>query len=360
MDIICIRKYQSMVQSDKDNAELHWIKFYPDRLLGSMNFKRCDIREQSLYLAIFVRVRRDGEFCGKLCYPDGTPIAFRELIADMNPSERDRIDLWKRALNGLIKKTMVYLEPSGLPLPSLCPPSGDTSDTTTVLPLGDHCKNEHDDTQEVVASKDTEKSKSNINIKEKEKEKTISPSDIFDHWNKCGLLNHRKLSDKMKRAINGRLTEGYKPIEIIEAITTYAMVVNDKTGKYFWTYKNWSLDMFLQRGFERFRNREQALDSFLKDNKERELIRRNKAAAAQQKFNETRPCSKCQATGFDNSKPKERTLLDEAAVKVLSTKQKERLINEDGKYYLESYPICDTCKGARRIKINKETSHERK
>lgn len=334
-----------MVQSDDGNVELHWIKFYPDRLLGSMNFKRCDIREQSLYLAIFVRVRRDGNFCGKLCYPDGEPITFKELIDDMNPSERDRIDLWRKAMNGLVKKTLIYIEDrqtDNLPLTHHCHPSGKLSGITTGKPLDNHCKNEHDNTQGVMASEGTDKSKN------KNKEEDIY-TPIFKYWNLAGLLSHKKLTDKMKRSINGRITEGYTVVDIVTAITTYSMVVNDKTGLYWWSHKNWSLDLFLQRGFERFRNREFALESFLKNKEDKEKLHRAKAAKEAEKTILTKPCPYCKGAGLDiNAKPTAKEITPDAAKKIPATMM-DRLVKDDGKYYTLGLPVCPQCKGAKRV-----------
>ena len=83
----------------------------------------------------------------------------------------------------------------------------------------------------------------------KEKAKTIRK--VFEYWNEHGFKKHRVLSERIRGAINAKLIN-YKEEEIIKAIQNYFDIVNDK--KYIWSYKDWTLDQFLQRagGFNRF------------------------------------------------------------------------------------------------------------
>lgn len=71
---------------------------------------------------------------------------------------------------------------------------------------------------------------------------------IFDHWNQQGIIKHRALSDKIKRAINGALRE-YSVDEIKQAISNYAEILRGE--QYYFSYK-WTLKHFLQRGLEQF------------------------------------------------------------------------------------------------------------
>lgn len=84
---------------------------------------------------------------------------------------------------------------------------------------------------------------------------------ILDYWNSKKLIAHRVLTDKIKRSINGRLNEKYTPGEITQAIDNYDFIL--KSPDYFWNYK-WTLQDFLQRGFEKFRDLEIAKQNYKK------------------------------------------------------------------------------------------------
>ena len=89
----------------------------------------------------------------------------------------------------------------------------------------------------------------------KEEPNTIS---IFNFWNEKNIVNHRKLTDKMKRKIKSALKD-YKLEEIKTAIDKYDTVLKDE--QYFWTYR-WTLPDFLARGLEKFFDT--PVDNFLK------------------------------------------------------------------------------------------------
>jgi len=71
---------------------------------------------------------------------------------------------------------------------------------------------------------------------------------IFDHWNQQGIIKHRTLNDKIKRAISGALRD-YSVDEIKQAISNYAEILRGE--QYYFSYK-WTLKHFLQRGLEQF------------------------------------------------------------------------------------------------------------
>jgi hypothetical protein len=80
--------------------------------------------------------------------------------------------------------------------------------------------------------------------KEKEKEYIYSVNEIteiFEHWNKQGIVNHKKITNGIKRRINSALKE-YSLEEIKERITNYSAVLHDPEIK--WDYR-WSLETFL-------------------------------------------------------------------------------------------------------------------
>lgn len=72
---------------------------------------------------------------------------------------------------------------------------------------------------------------------------------IFSFWNSKNIVAHRKLTDKMKRSINGRLRDDYQEDEIKTAIENYSIILNGQ--EFFWNHR-WTLQDFLQRGFDKF------------------------------------------------------------------------------------------------------------
>ena len=71
---------------------------------------------------------------------------------------------------------------------------------------------------------------------------------IFDHWNGHDLIQHRKLTDAIKRGINGALAN-YSEDEIVGAIDNYAKILASPT--HYFKYK-WTLKDFLTRGLDKF------------------------------------------------------------------------------------------------------------
>lgn len=74
-------------------------------------------------------------------------------------------------------------------------------------------------------------------------------SQIFKVWNEQNVITHRSLTDKMKRGINGRLRDGYNKDDVVRAIYNYSTILRDR--RCYFKYK-WTLQDFLQRGFEKF------------------------------------------------------------------------------------------------------------
>lgn len=89
---------------------------------------------------------------------------------------------------------------------------------------------------------------------------TTSINNIYTFWNERKIIEHRKLTDKMKRKINTTLKD-YEEEEIKQSIKNYAEILND--DKYFFSYR-WTIDEFLQRGLEKFMDREVAIQNYLK------------------------------------------------------------------------------------------------
>lgn len=109
----------------------------------------------------------------------------------------------------------------------------------------------------------------NLN-QEPPKEITLIPTDttpiedpthaIFDHWNSRNIIQHRKIDEKTKRAISSSL-KARSPDEVKYAIDIYAEILASKD--HFFEYK-WTLKEFLDRGIDRFQDREIAWSNFRK------------------------------------------------------------------------------------------------
>lgn len=86
---------------------------------------------------------------------------------------------------------------------------------------------------------------------------------IFEFWNKAKVLVHRSMTDKMVGHINSRLIH-YSVEEICNSIKNYASILNDE--QYYWTYK-WTLNDFLVRGMEQFKDESEPFKNFQKNGK---------------------------------------------------------------------------------------------
>lgn len=88
--------------------------------------------------------------------------------------------------------------------------------------------------------------------------------DVLDFWNSKNIIQHQlkgNVGEKIKKAINGRLNEGYKQEDITKAVENYSEVLN--SDKHFFSYK-WSFYEFLTRGFENFKEEADPLFNYLK------------------------------------------------------------------------------------------------
>ncbi len=90
-----------------------------------------------------------------------------------------------------------------------------------------------------------------------------SINSIYAFWNSQKIIEHRKLTDKMKRKIRTTLKD-YTAEDIKESIKNYGEIVND--DKYYFKYR-WTIDEFLQRGLEQFMNGEIARQNYLDESK---------------------------------------------------------------------------------------------
>jgi len=100
----------------------------------------------------------------------------------------------------------------------------------------------------------------------KEKKETIQKKDImeiFDYWNKKEIITHRKLGQATASKINAKLKD-YSIDEIKDAIHTYSVIL--KEDDYWWTH-TWTLKEFMQRGFEKFKDKDIAYENYLRKDK---------------------------------------------------------------------------------------------
>jgi len=91
-----------------------------------------------------------------------------------------------------------------------------------------------------IALEDEDSLKSlNLNLKE-----------VYEHWNKEGVTNHRRLTEKMVGHIRSKLQD-FSVAEIKTAISNYATVLRSPDH---WLDYRWTLDEFLSRhnGFVKF------------------------------------------------------------------------------------------------------------
>lgn len=65
---------------------------------------------------------------------------------------------------------------------------------------------------------------------------------LYDYWNQQGIINHRRMTQKMKRHTKARL-EDYSLDELKQAIANYKEVLTD--NKYYWTHK-WTYEDFMK------------------------------------------------------------------------------------------------------------------
>lgn len=87
-----------------------WIKLWKEKLLASLNFQRCTFLEKATYSLLLLYVRDDGQYAGKLCYPNGLPLSEEEFIKLLNLKRGTRTDRIKQAIASLEEKGMIYYD----------------------------------------------------------------------------------------------------------------------------------------------------------------------------------------------------------------------------------------------------------
>ncbi|MDI6788303.1 MAG: hypothetical protein QME51_08020 [Planctomycetota bacterium] len=248
--------------------EQPWIKVWGEKILSSTNLRELDFTANSVFLQLLLRVRPSGKYQGMLVYPNGKPLSDEALAKDMKLKpylfaiakkellDRDILeqhqstardgkaypvfylrkfeDLSKRyrgevvAENGEISQQLRNNAATTTPAVATANPA--------VTPINPD-----------VTGKTNATTRTGIDAidKEEEEEEEDIYTSIFTVWNSSGITTHKMLTPKIKRAINGKLNEGFTAQEIKDGITNYAKILKDRTT-YFFDYR-WTLELFLKR-----------------------------------------------------------------------------------------------------------------
>jgi hypothetical protein len=86
---------------------------------------------------------------------------------------------------------------------------------------------------------------------------------FLEEWNDHGIINHKKITTRMKKAIDKVLKNADYPLtEVFKAFENYAEILY--SPGYFWDYK-WTMEDFLNRGLHKFVDEAQPFDNNKKD-----------------------------------------------------------------------------------------------
>jgi len=277
-------------------TEREWRPLWTNDLWSSANYINAPIPEKGYYLILWSRCR-DGKYAGWMCFATGLPMTSKEIINLMLPQERDRTDRIKNGLLYLLRTGLLYLfntktsenvppdhqinhdwihseisenqlrnyvlvvrkytektaqmnmveegrfhqQMNGRPGPDV------GADGKQMTSREQPEKNDPLTIQGLMTDKSSYKSKES-----KSKDKDICLS-LFAYWNSLpNVLTHRMLTDRIKRAISGRLGDGYTAEELKTMMSNYSEILTGGLLKqYFWTYR-WGLTDFLARHKDRF------------------------------------------------------------------------------------------------------------
>jgi len=237
-----------------------WIKLWKNDLLSSLNYQTLSVYEKGIYNQLLL-LCRDEEYAGQFCWPNGKPLTLDEIVRGMHPKERERTDLIYQAINTLLDKGLIFWNKRKvLEIRKYAEKTEQEEQvkqcSTTGQPLVNHCN------LQVSKNKRVKKSLSEAETdKDNKKNKNGVYQSILTYWNERNIITHKKLTDKMKRTINGRLDEGFTEAEIEQAITNYFNIL---TSDWFWWTHKWTMTDFLQRGIDKFRDWETAKVNYLK------------------------------------------------------------------------------------------------
>lgn len=217
-----------------------WIKIFCD------NWLRGTIREETLELrgawVDLLALAGDSAYgdIGKISLVDKCGLSDEQICMILNVEKQ----VWKRIKNRLIKTDRIRV--NGYNEIEIINWEKYQSEYHRQLP---YRKDSNLKLQPKVTTKVTGRTEGEQ--KEKENKDNNIYIVILDFWNSQEIIQHRKVTDKMKRSINGRLNEGYKENEIKQSIENYNKIL--KGVEYYFSHK-WTLIDFLQRGFEKFKD----------------------------------------------------------------------------------------------------------
>jgi len=124
--------------------------------------------------------------------------------------------------------------------------------------------------QQTTNKRPTTNNKDNKDNKDKKDKIYIN---ILNFWNFQNLIKHNpkgSVWEKVKKAINGRIAEGYNEEEIKIGIKSYSDIIKDE--KCYFKHR-WTLTEFLGRGFEKFKNPEMAKLNYKAKSKGRRIVK---------------------------------------------------------------------------------------
>ena len=86
---------------------------------------------------------------------------------------------------------------------------------------------------------------------------------FLEEWNDQGIINHKKVTTRMKKSIDKILKEAdYPLVEVFKAFENYANIL--KSNNYKWSYK-WTMEDFLSRGLHKFIDEAQPFGNSIKE-----------------------------------------------------------------------------------------------
>ena len=291
--------------------EQPWIKVWQEKILSSQNLRELNFTSHSLFLQLLIRVRPSGKLQGMLVYPKGKPVANEKLAKDMklklclfNNALQDLLDrdivenqtfiakdkqiyplLYLRKFEDLQKRNRIDGVTTVLPEDAPAPSQGCNNTGTT--------QNQPLDTKGVTTS-ETPKRESKNDMKKNNKNSIYQS--LFNYWNLQEIANHRKLTNKMKRSINGRLDEGFTEAEIMRAIANYAKIL--KSEEYWWTHRWTALIDFLNRGIDKFKDWNIAHINYLQSDKKLAGLKDKKEEQFEASLHKIiTDCKKCDGKG---------------------------------------------------------------
>jgi hypothetical protein len=96
-----------------------------------------------------------------------------------------------------------------------------------------------------------------VKVKKSKAGRELIYNRFLEEWNDHGIINHKKITTRMKKAIDKVLKEAdYPLIEVFKAFGNYAFIL--KSRDYAWSYK-WTMEDFLSRGLHKFVDEAQAV-----------------------------------------------------------------------------------------------------